>query len=55
MRLLLALLRDESGSNIIEYGLIAGMISIAAISGMSAVGVQTSSFYDSMVSALNGR
>jgi Flp pilus assembly pilin Flp len=55
MRLLLTFLREENGSNVIEYGLIASMISIAAIGGMMAVGVQVGVFYDSMVTALGGR
>lgn len=51
MRLLRSFLRDESGSNVIEYGLIAAMISISAISGMTAVGDQVIVFFNDMVTA----
>lgn len=32
------LLKDESGATAIEYGLIAALISVAAIAAMTAVG-----------------
>jgi len=32
------ILQDESGATAIEYGLIAALIAVAAIAGMSAVG-----------------
>jgi pilus assembly protein Flp/PilA len=32
------LLRDESGATAIEYGLIAALIAVAAIAGMSSLG-----------------
>ena len=32
------LLRDEQGATAIEYGLIAALIAVAAIAGMSALG-----------------
>jgi pilus assembly protein Flp/PilA len=34
----LRLMRDEAGATAIEYGLIAALIAVAAIAGMSAVG-----------------
>lgn len=34
------LLRDEAGATAIEYGLIAALIAVAAIAGMSALGTQ---------------
>jgi pilus assembly protein Flp/PilA len=36
--LLRTLRRDESGATAIEYGLIAALIAVAAISGFSALG-----------------
>ena len=36
--LFVRMLRDESGATAIEYGLIAALIAVAAIAGMSAVG-----------------
>ncbi|MEP1230660.1 MAG: Flp family type IVb pilin [Litorimonas sp.] len=38
MTLMAAFLNDESGATAIEYGLIAALIAVALISGMSAVG-----------------
>lgn len=32
------LLKDESGATAIEYGLIAALVSVAAIAGMQALG-----------------
>lgn len=34
------LIRDEAGATAIEYGLIAALIAVAAIAGMSAIGTQ---------------
>jgi pilus assembly protein Flp/PilA len=36
--LFVSLFRDDSGATAIEYGLIAALIAVAAIAGMSAVG-----------------
>jgi pilus assembly protein Flp/PilA len=36
--LFVGMLGDESGATAIEYGLIAALIAVAAIAGMSAVG-----------------
>ncbi len=52
MRLLLAFLRDEDGTAMIEYGLIASMISIVALSSMYAIGGQVQVFFDDMVTSL---
>ena len=35
--------KDESGGNVIEYGLIAGFVSVAAVSLLSAMGLDLSS------------
>jgi pilus assembly protein Flp/PilA len=37
-RLLLAFMQDEDGATAIEYGLIAALIAVAAIVGMTATG-----------------
>lgn len=39
------LLRDEAGATAIEYGLIAALIAVAAITAMSAVGTQLSATF----------
>lgn len=52
MRGLRVFLRDESGSNVVEYGLLACIITITAIATMSAIGSQLSVFYGSMLAGL---
>jgi pilus assembly protein Flp/PilA len=39
------LARDESGATAIEYGLIAALLSIAIIGGVSATGVSIQGFF----------
>ena len=43
---------EEEGATAIEYGLIAALISIAAVAGMSAVGIQIGTVLDSITSSL---
>lgn len=38
MNKIVAFLKDEAGATAIEYGLLAGLIGIAAIVGMTALG-----------------
>ena len=38
-------IRDESGATVIEYGLIAALISVSAISAMQAVGGQVDGLF----------
>ena len=38
MTIFTKLLRDESGATAIEYGLIAALIAVAAIAGMTSLG-----------------
>jgi pilus assembly protein Flp/PilA len=45
MRKLITLLKDESGATAIEYGLIAALISIAAIAAMTTVGTKLSTTF----------
>ena len=44
--------KDESGATAIEYGLIASLISVAAIGAMTAVGTQLSTTFNSVQSSL---
>jgi pilus assembly protein Flp/PilA len=46
------LLRDDSGATAIEYGLIAALIAVAAIAGMSAVGSGLTSTFNNVSSKL---
>ena len=45
MRTMIRFLKAEEGATAIEYGLIAALISVAAIAAMSALGVQLSTLF----------
>ena len=47
-------LKDESGATAIEYGLIAALISVAAITAFSAVGTSLSSMFTVVSSSIDG-
>ena len=51
-RVLLKLLADEAGVTAIEYGLIAALISIAAVTIMSTVGTNISSVFNTVANDL---
>ncbi len=38
-------LRDESGQDLIEYALLAGFISIVAVTAITSIGSQVNSWY----------
>ncbi|MFN4183925.1 MAG: Flp family type IVb pilin [Alphaproteobacteria bacterium HGW-Alphaproteobacteria-18] len=45
-------LKDESGATAIEYGLIAALIAVAIIGGVSALGGQTAATFDSVTEGM---
>lgn len=47
------LLRDESGATAIEYGLIAALVSVAAIGALTAMGGSLNSMFTAVSTALN--
>ena len=47
------LLKDEKGATAIEYGLIAALISIAAIAAMTNVGNNLQSIFNAVANNLN--
>jgi pilus assembly protein Flp/PilA len=47
-----SLAADESGATAIEYGLIASLIAIAIIAGVSAVGTDVNALFISIGSAI---
>ena len=47
-------LKDESGATAIEYGLIAALVSVAAIAGFSALGTSLSSMFSVVSSSIDG-
>lgn len=46
--------RDESGATAIEYGLIAALVSVAAITALTAMGSSLNTMFTSVSSTLNG-
>ena len=50
-KLVKSFLDDDSGATAIEYGLIAGLVSVAAIGALSAMGTSL----DSMFTAVSGQ
>jgi pilus assembly protein Flp/PilA len=46
------LFRDEAGATAIEYGLIAALIAVAAISAMTTVGTKLSATFQSVANSL---
>ena len=51
--LFVRLLKDESG-NAIEYGLIAGLVSVVIILALTAVGTQLTATFNAVALALGG-
>lgn len=45
MKTMIRLFKDENGATAIEYGLIAALISVAAIGAMTALGTQLSATF----------
>ena len=48
------LLRDEAGATAIEYGLIAALIAVAAITAMQGLGNQLSTTFNDVTTAMSG-
>ena len=52
-KVLSAFLREESGATAIEYGLIAALVSIAAIVAMGAMGNELGDMFNTVASELD--
>jgi pilus assembly protein Flp/PilA len=50
----LALFRDESGQNLVEYALVAGLVALGAVLVLSAFSNQVSSVFNSIGNTLAG-
>ncbi len=46
-------MKDESGATAIEYGLIAALVSVAAIGALTAMGQSLSTMFSTVSSALS--
>ena len=53
LRTMIAFARDESGATAIEYGLIAALVSIAAIVAMGAMGNELGDMFNTVASELD--
>lgn len=54
MTTMIRMFKDESGATAIEYGLIAALISVAAIAAMTALGTQLSAIFNTVANTLAG-
>jgi len=50
---LIGFIKDEDGATAIEYGLIAALVSVAAIGALSAMGNSLSTMFNSVASTLS--
>ncbi len=48
------LITDESGATAIEYGLIAALVSVAAIGALTAMGASLNTMFTAVSNALSG-
>jgi pilus assembly protein Flp/PilA len=53
MRSFTKLMNDESGATAIEYGLIAALVSVAAISALTALGTSLDAIFNVVSTKLN--
>jgi pilus assembly protein Flp/PilA len=54
MKTMISFLKNEQGTTAIEYGLIAALISVAAIAAMTAVGGSLTSTFTTVSNKLSG-
>ena len=54
MKFINKLIRDEAGATAIEYGLIAALIAVAAITAMQGLGNQLKTTFNTTSSAMAG-
>ena len=52
MKSMMSFIQDESGATAIEYGLLAALISIAAIAAMKVVGTKLSGTFSKVAASL---
>jgi pilus assembly protein Flp/PilA len=52
MSFIKAFIKDESGATMIEYGLIAAMVSIAAIAALTLLGAQLQTIFNAIKDSL---
>lgn len=53
MKIIKRFVKEESGATAIEYGLIAALVSVAAIGALQAMGTSLDSMFTAVSTALN--
>ena len=51
-QLLISLVRDDEGQDLIEYGLLVGVITVAAIAAITAIGPKVGVYFTNLNNAL---
>jgi pilus assembly protein Flp/PilA len=51
-RLVRTLIKEEDGQDLIEYGLLVGIITIGAIVGITAIGPKVAAYFNSLNAAM---
>jgi pilus assembly protein Flp/PilA len=51
---MIGFIKDEDGATAIEYGLIAALVSVAAIGALTAMGGSLSTMFNTVSSAMSG-
>ena len=54
MNILTRFVREETGAETIEYALVLGLIALAAVAGLTAVGGSVSTIWASIATAMAG-
>lgn len=54
MTTIFTIFKDESGATAIEYGLIAALVSVAAIAALTTMGASLKAMFETVSSALSG-
>ena len=54
MQLIARFVRDEAGSNALEYGLIVGLISLAIVAGATTAGLSLGTMFTTIGAKLSG-
>ncbi len=53
--MILRLVRDDRGSNALEYGLIIGLVSLAIIAGATAAGAALNGMLNTLATTINAQ
>ena len=54
MTTILTIFKDDSGATAIEYGLIAALVSVAAIAALTTMGQSLKAMFETVANALQG-